>query len=144
MYGEYLLKIRPEGASLIGSSVRESVPVFVPAIADSSIGIGLLMARREGIRVDVDQISDVDDIARIVAGSKKTGVIYIGGGVPKNFIQQTQVIASIYGSRQEGHAYAIQYTTDAPHWGGLSGCTFEEAIELGERVCPYTEGTVFL
>ncbi|MEI6293610.1 MAG: deoxyhypusine synthase [Methanomicrobiales archaeon] len=133
MYGEYLLRIEPEGTSLIGSSVRESVPVFIPAISDSSIGIGLLMARRQGVQVEVDQIADVDEIAKIVEGSEKTGVIYIGGGVPKNFIQQTQVIASIYENRQEGHAYAIQYTTDAPHWGGLSGCTFEEAISWGKE-----------
>ena len=133
MYGEFLLRTHPEGSSLIGSSVRSGVPVFIPAISDSSIGIGLLMARREGVRVEIDQIADVDEIAKIVEGSKKTGVIYIGGGVPKNFIQQTQVIASIYESRQEGHAYAIQYTTDAPHWGGLSGCTFEEAISWGKE-----------
>jgi deoxyhypusine synthase len=133
MYGEFLLRMYPEGSSLIGSSVRSGVPVFIPAISDSSIGIGLLMARRDGVRVDIDQIADVDEIAKIVEGSKKTGVIYIGGGVPKNFIQQTQVIASIYGNRQEGHAYAIQYTTDAPHWGGLSGCTFEEAISWGKE-----------
>jgi len=133
MYGEYLLRKNPEGTSLIGSSVRESVPVFIPAISDSSIGIGLLMARRQGVQVEIDQIADVDEIAKIVEGSEKTGVIYIGGGVPKNFIQQTQVIASIYESRQEGHAYAIQYTTDAPHWGGLSGCTFEEAISWGKE-----------
>lgn len=133
MYGEFLLRTHPEGSSLIGSSVRSGVPVFIPAISDSSIGIGLLMARRDGVRVDIDQIADVDEIAKIVEGSKKTGVIYIGGGVPKNFIQQTQVIASIYENRQEGHAYAIQYTTDAPHWGGLSGCTFEEAISWGKE-----------
>ncbi len=132
-YGEFLLRTHPEGSSLIGSSVRESVPVFIPALSDSSIGIGLLMARRKGVQVEIDQIADVDEIAKIVEGSKKTGVIYIGGGVPKNFIQQTQVIASIYENRQEGHAYAIQYTTDAPHWGGLSGCTFEEAISWGKE-----------
>lgn len=51
----------------------------------------------------------------------KTGVVYIGGGVPKNFIQQTQVIASIHKSDCSGHDYAIQYTTDTPHFGGLSG-----------------------
>jgi deoxyhypusine synthase len=132
-YGESLIRTHPEASSLIGSSVRSGVPVFIPAISDSSIGIGLLMARREGVRIEIDQIADIDEIAKIVEGSKKTGVIYIGGGVPKNFIQQTQVIASIYKSRQEGHAYAIQYTTDAPHWGGLSGCTFEEAISWGKE-----------
>ncbi len=133
MYGEFLIREHPDGSSLIGSSVRESVPIFIPAISDSSIGIGLLMARREGVQVEIDQIADVDEIAKIVEASEKTGVIYIGGGVPKNFIQQTQVIASIYESRQEGHSYAIQYTTDAPHWGGLSGCTFEEAISWGKE-----------
>jgi deoxyhypusine synthase len=59
-------------------------------------------------------------------------VIYIGGGVPKNFIQQTEVIAELIGDYSGGHSYAIQYTTDAPHWGGLSGCTFEEAISWGK------------
>ncbi len=59
------------------------------------------------------------------------------GGVPKNFIQQTQVIASIHDQNLGGHAYAIQYTTDAPHWGGgLSGCTFEEAISWGGKEAP--------
>ena len=53
--------------------------------------------------------------------------------MPKNFIQQTQVIASIHDANLGGHAYAVQYTTDAPHWGGLSGCTFEEAISWGKE-----------
>ena len=83
MYGEYLIGECPEGTSLIRSSVLKDVPVFIPAISDSSIGIGLLMARRAGINVDIDQIADVDEIAKIVESSKKTGVIYIGGGVQK-------------------------------------------------------------
>jgi deoxyhypusine synthase len=113
--------------------VKHDVPIFIPALGDSSIGIGLLMARRDGTAVDIDQLADVDEIAGIVERSRKTGVIYIGGGVPKNFIQQTQVIADVYGGTQGGHAYAVQYTTDAPHWGGLSGCTFEEAISWGKE-----------
>ena len=136
--GEFAVRERPGGESLIAACFREKIPVFVPALADSSIGIGLVMARREGVAVDVDQLADADEITRFVEGSKRTGVIYIGGGVPKNFIQQTQVIASIHDAGLEGHAYAIQYTTDAPHWGGLSGCTFEEAISWGKETpdCP--------
>ena len=65
---------------------------------------------------------------RGVAGA---GVIYVGGA--EELIQQTQVIASIHEQHLGGHAYAIQYTTDAPHWGGLSGCTFEEAISWGKE-----------
>jgi deoxyhypusine synthase len=132
-WGERMIQRKPGGESVIAGCVRNNIPIFIPALCDSSIGIGLLMARRDGIRVDIDQLADVDEIAKIVEDSKKTGVIYIGGGVPKNFIQQTQVIADVYGSEQEGHAYAIQYTTDAPHWGGLSGCTFEEAISWGKE-----------
>ena len=91
------------------------------------------MARRRGVDIGIDQIADADELTQIVENSKKTGVIYVGGGVPKNFIQQTQVIASMHDLELGGHAYAVQYTTDAPHWGGLSGCTFEEAISWGKE-----------
>jgi deoxyhypusine synthase len=92
----------------------------------------MVIAYREGQKVMVDQIKDVDEITQMVEKSAKTGVIYIGGGVPKNFIQQTEVIAELIGNYSGGHSYAIQYTTDAPHWGGLSGCTFEEAVSWGK------------
>ncbi|RPJ52988.1 MAG: deoxyhypusine synthase [Methanobacteriota archaeon] len=128
-----LLDERPEGVSLIAAAYQEQVPIFIPALADSSIGIGLLIARREGVEVDVDQIADTDEVTKVVEAASKTGVVYIGGGVPKNFIQQTQVIASIHDENLGGHAYAIQYTTDAPHWGGLSGCTFDEAVSWGKE-----------
>lgn len=132
-FGRWMISQHPEQRSLLSECVKMNVPVFIPALCDSSIGIGLMVARRNGVEAYIDQIADVDEIASIVEGSKKTGVIYIGGGILKNFIQQTQVIADIYYAGQEGHAYAIQYTTDAPHWGGLSGCTFEEAISWGKR-----------
>jgi len=118
--------------TILGAAHKSGVPIFVPAIADSSWGIGMVMAYREGHSVMVDQIKDVDEITRMVEKSKKTGVIYIGGGVPKNFIQQTEVIAELIGEYSGGHSYALQYTTDAPHWGGLSGCTFEEAVSWGK------------
>ena len=133
--GERLLKEYPEGTSFVTEAAKQKVPIFIPALCDSSIGIGLVMARRQGIEeVDIDQIADTDEIAGLVERAKRTGVIYIGGGVPKNFIQQTQVIASIHEQYCGGHAYAIQFTTDAPHWGGLSGCTFEEAISWGKEI----------
>ena len=118
--------------SIIVSAYEHDVPIFIPALTDSSIGIGLVYARRNGHRVMVDQIKDADEITRMVEQSTKTGVVYVGGGVPKNFIQQTEVIASLMGNDVEGHDYAIQYTTDAPHWGGLSGCTFDEAVSWGK------------
>lgn len=118
--------------SILGSAYRARVPVFVPALSDSSIGIGMVMAWREGHRVNIDQIRDVDEITQITEKSTQTGVVFIGGGVPKNFIQQTKVIAELMGNYSGGHNYAIQYTTDTPHFGGLSGCTFSEAVSWGK------------
>jgi deoxyhypusine synthase len=81
----------------------------------------------------------------------KTSAIYIGGGVPKDFIQLITVEkAFIKGTEDESHKFAIQITTDSPQWGGLSGCTFEEAISWGkisheanQAVC-YIDATVAL
>ena len=148
--GMHLRKEAPQGKSLVATCVERGIPVFIPALADSSIGIGLVMARREGAAVEVDQLADVEEITALVEGSKRTGVVYVGGGVPKNFIQQTQVIASIHGQDLEGHDYAVQFTTDAPHWGGLSGCTFDEAVSWGkesptsQRVQVFCDATIAL
>jgi deoxyhypusine synthase len=118
--------------TILGAAHKSGVPIFVPALGDSSWGIGMVIALREGHSVIVDQIKDVNEITQMVEKSSKTGVIYIGGGVPKNFIQQTEVIAELIGDYTGGHSYAIQFTTDSPHWGGLSGCTFEEAVSWGK------------
>ena len=139
----YLQNRWPSGSSLLSSCADAGVPVFIPALSDSSIGIALVMARRDGASINIDHLGDADEITRIVEHSPKTGVIYVGGGVPKNFIQQTQVIASIHENDCGGHAYAIQYTTDAPHWGGLSGCTFEEAVSWGKESVDSTHVQVF-
>jgi len=133
MLGKWVVEQGGDKHSIIGSAYLHNVPIFIPALCDSSIGIGLMFARRKmGVNLIIDQMKDVDEITQMIENTKQTGVIYIGGGVPKNFIQQTEVIASILGLPVEGHSYAIQYTTDAPHWGGLSGCTFEEAVSWGK------------
>jgi deoxyhypusine synthase len=79
-------------------------------------------------------MKDFDELSKIGEKSKKTGVIYIGGGVPKDFIQLlTAVVGILKGEKLEyPHEYAIQITTDSPQWGGLSGCTFEEAVSWGK------------
>lgn len=133
LVADYLDRRYPGGTSFLSACRNNDIPVFIPAICDSSIGIALLMARRRGAKIDVDQIGDTEEIAVRVEKAKKTGVVFIGGGVPKNFIQQTQVIASIHDNYSVGHAYAIQYTTDVPHWGGLSGCTLDEGVSWGKE-----------
>lgn len=144
MLGKELVRRGAAEDSILVSAYRQNVPIFVPALSDSSIGIGLTIARRRGIKLEVDQIKDVDEITQMVEKSEKTGVVYIGGGVPKNFIQQTEVIASILGMEVGGHDYAIQYTSDSPHWGGLSGCTFDEAVSWGKIAVQAKKVQVFV
>lgn len=127
---------------IISASARSGVPVYCPAIGDSSIGIGIAVGRkRDAGTFNFDVIKDVVETADIAAASSKSGVIYLGGGTPKNFIQQTEVTASIWGDRVEGHHYAVQIIADSPHWGGLSGCTFEEAQSWGKIASGATKAT---
>jgi len=137
--------------SILHAAFRHNVPVFCPAIADSSIGIGMAnhyrKARANGIPpLMIDTIKDNFEIGQIVLKSKKTGAIYIGGGVPKNYINDAAVMFDY----TKGHSYALQVTADSPHWGGLSGSTLDEAKSWGKvssaasRATAYGETTVML
>ena len=122
---------------ILTTAARCGVPIHCPAFGDSAYGMDVARARaRDGKRIVFDTIADVLETARIALAtadrSAATGVVYVGGGTPKNFIQQTEVAGYIFGRELGGHRYAIQITTDAPHWGGLSGCTFEEAVSWGK------------
>ncbi len=94
-------------------------------------------------QIQFDVLQDVIETAKLSALTPETGVIYIGGGTPKNFIQQTEVSAGIFGYSVSGHRYALKITTDAHHWGGLSGCTFEEAQSWGKIAKSALKTTVF-
>jgi deoxyhypusine synthase len=132
LLGAYLLEQGAAKDSVITSAHLAGVPLFLPALSDSSIGIALMVARAQGRKIFVDQMQDTDEVTQITLRSPHTGVVYLGGGVPKNWVNQTEVIADCLGHKVKGHEYAIQFTTDAPHWGGLSGCTFEEAVSWGK------------
>ncbi|MBI4318707.1 MAG: deoxyhypusine synthase family protein [Chloroflexi bacterium] len=136
--GELGLAVARAGGhdGLVTSAARDGVPIYCPAIGDSSIGIALGQARLESGKVVMfDVIKDALELAQVVDASPQTGVIYLGGGTPKNFIQQATIFMP---GQQAGHRYAIQITTDSPHWGGLSGCTFEEAQSWG-KILPSAE-----
>jgi deoxyhypusine synthase len=134
---EALGKTVDDRNSIIGIAAKHGVPVFSPALNDSSIGIGLtehyhrcLKEGREG--VVIDSIRDNYELTQIVVNSPCTAAIYVAGGVPKNFINDSVVMAYIFGLDTGGHRYAIQVTTDSPHWGGLSGSTLSEATSWGK------------
>jgi deoxyhypusine synthase len=128
LLGKEAGRISKGDGGILSTAAAAEVPVYCPAIGDSSIGIGLTVI---GKRVIFDMIGDVEETARLAA-AKPSMVIYVGGGTPKNFIQQTEVTNIVQGREMEGHRYAIQFVVDAPNWGGLSGCTFEEAVSWGK------------
>jgi len=149
--GRALSKEAAERDSILVSAYEAGVPVFAPAICDSSLGFSIMFAnRRRDKRVVLNQLKDVDESSRITEKSKWTGVIYLGGGVPKNFIQQTAVIASYQTRHERSHSAALQITTDSPQWGGLSGCTLEEGQSWGKirakakKVSCYCDATIAL
>jgi deoxyhypusine synthase len=122
------LQVSGKEEGILTTAARAGVPIFCPAIGDSAIGIAITEARAQtGHRLLFDVIGDVLEISHLAATSEGTGVIYIGGGTPKNFIQQAEVTTYVFGRELDGHKYGIQMTMDNPQWGGLSGCTFEEA-----------------
>ncbi len=137
--GEMSRKSRREG--ILTSAFKAGVHVYCPAIADSSLGIALAMEDGPGHFV-FDLIGDVKETAHLTA-SQPSGVVYVGGGTPKNFIQQAEVTADMMCRRVSGHRHAVQITADAPHWGGLSGCTFEEAQSWGKIAKKSTHVSVF-
>jgi deoxyhypusine synthase len=111
------------------------VPIFVPAFSDSSAGLGLIYHQRERgsqSRVTIDSVKDFLDLTRIKMMAEDTGLVMIGGGVPKNFAQDVSVGADILGSEAGMHKYAIQITVADVRDGGLSGSTLREAHSWGK------------
>jgi deoxyhypusine synthase len=124
---------RAKQEGILTAAYKAQIPLYCPAVGDSSIGIGIAENRYLGKnRFTFDVVADVLETARLAGESPSSGVIYFGGGTPKNFIQQSEVTATFIRQAHNGHKYAVQVITDAPHWGGLSGCTFEEAQSWGK------------
>lgn len=124
---------RAKEDGIVTAAYKAGIPLYCPAIGDSSIGIGIAENRHLGKnRFTFDVIGDVLETARLAGESPASGVVYFGGGTPKNFVQQSEVTATFMRQAHNGHKYALQVVTDAPHWGGLSGCTFEEAQSWGK------------
>ncbi len=136
---------------ILASAYKNGVPIFCPALADSVFGTALAAARiKYGCELKWDLAQDVLDMIQLCAQAPATGVVIVGGGTPKNFIQQASLCVGLFGQVVRGHKYAVQITTDSPQWGGLSGCTFEEARSWGKvakgarTVTVYADATIAL
>ena len=104
---------------------ENKIPLFCPALADSGIGLMVWGRLVSGKKISIDAFEDMKEIIEISWTSKKAGVIYVGGGTPKNFIQQSLQFS-------KGASYGIQITTDRMEPGGSSGAPLEEGISWGK------------
>ena len=136
---------------ILTAAYRANVPIFCPAIADSSIGMGLAQARQRHPKLGcVDVIGDIIESANLVIRRHQTASVVLGGGTPKNFINQASVQAEFYRPGIGGHRYALQIVTDTPYFGGASGSTLEEAQSWGkladdaDQVTVHADATVAL
>jgi deoxyhypusine synthase len=139
------------GPGILTAAYRAHVPIYCPAIADSSIGIGISQGRhRQRDAGQIDVVADVIESANVVINSAATASIVLGGGTPKNFINQASVQAEFFDERVSGHKFALQISTDVPHFGGASGSSLEEAQSWGklsiesERATVQSDATIAL
>ncbi|MEM4336406.1 MAG: deoxyhypusine synthase [Candidatus Woesearchaeota archaeon] len=122
----WVLGSKLKNKSIIRVCYENKIPIFCPAIADSGIGLMMWGKIASGKKIKIDAFEDMKEIMRLSWDCKKAGVFYVGGGVPKNFIQQAMQFAP------KGADYGIQITTDTPHYGGSSGAELREGISWGK------------
>ena len=123
---------KPE-RSFVATAAKLGVPIFLDSLANHSLGMNLVRTDREGYPIQLSLQRDVFDSAAIPFSSGHTGFVELGGGGPKNFIQQTgPTISQILHIDFEGADRGLQITTAAEREGSLSGCTFGEAVTWGK------------
>ena len=119
--------------SFLAAAYKNDVPVFIPAISDSSIGLNMLPLLFEDVTRFPNVMMDIAESTAILWKSKVSGGIELGGGVPKNFFQQTgPALYQILKLKDGGHDYVIQITDARPDTGGLSGATIQEGKSWGK------------
>jgi len=137
LIGKYLAERYPDDRGILKSAYLRGVPVFVPAFVDSELGNDLYIhnlkrkrRRKRPILMDLEQ--DSKKLIDLVTGTKRFGIFSIGGGVPRNNVQNVAPLIEIINQRMgptlpnRRFTYGIRICPDKPHYGHLSGCTYSE------------------
>ena len=132
--GKYLKKHSKKKDSLIETAYDNNVPIFCPAFTDSSAGFGLVVHQENNPKhhITIDSIRELRELTEIKIQSKGSGLFMIGGGVPKNFVQDTVICAELLGKEVEMHKYAVQITVADSRDGACSSSTLKEASSWGK------------
>ncbi len=149
--GKYLKTNAKKKDSLIEVAYDNNVPIFCPAFTDSSAGFGLVMHQERNPKnhITIDSIREFRELTEIKIKSKGSGLFMIGGGVPKNFIQDTVICAELLGKNVDMHKYAIQITVADSRDGACSSSTLKEAsswgkVDIAKEQMVYAEATSVL
>ena len=123
--------------SLIETAYELDIPIFCPAFTDSSAGFGLVKHQVENMKagkpyLTIDSVADFRELTDVKIAAGTTGLFMVGGGVPKNFAQDTVVCAEILGHEVDMHKYAIQITVADVRDGACSSSTLKEACSWGK------------
>jgi len=132
-----------ESAGIAAAAYENDVPVYCPAVQDSVLGLQAWMYSQTSA-FSLDALADMTGLNDLAHESEKAGAMVVGGGVPKNYVLQTMLVAP------EAYDYAVQLTMDPPQTGGLSGATLDEARSWGKlekaarNVSVYADATITL
>lgn len=132
--GRWLTKNAKKPNSLVQTAFEHDVPIFCPAFTDSSAGFGLVVHQDKNPdrHITMDSIRDFRELTNVKIAAGQTGLLMIGGGVPKNYAQDTVVCAEILGKEVDMHKYAIQITVADVRDGACSSSTLKEACSWGK------------
>lgn len=127
--------------SLVQLAHAHDVPIFCPAFTDSSAGFGLALHQEKNPdqHMTIDSVRDFRELTKLKIAAGTTGLLIIGGGVPKNFVQDTVVCAEVLGQKVDMHKYAIQITVADVRDGACSSSTLKEACSWGKVNVAYEQ-----
>jgi deoxyhypusine synthase len=127
--------------SLVQVAYENNVPIFVPAFSDCSAGFGLVLHQHKNPQkhMSIDSVKDFYELTKIKMAAPTSGLLMVGGGVPKNFAQDTVVCAEILGKEVPMHKYAVQITVADVRDGACSSSTLKEAQSWGKVDLTYEQ-----
>jgi deoxyhypusine synthase len=139
--GRWLVENGKTTPSIVRRAYEQGVPIFCPAFSDCSAGFGLVHHQWHSPdeHVSIDSAKDFLELTKIKLEAKETGIFLVGGGVPKNFIQDTVVAGDVLGQNVPMHKYAVQITVADERDGALSGSTLKEACSWGKVDMTYEQ-----